>query len=441
MGYFGIVKANSGTGDVVSTYTINSQSPMFGNAGNIAMYNQAGQVISTQTNGVDVQPFVTGVDTFYYSVVVNSEQITTGVRSATGFLFNSLNNINGTSSITYKALNDTVGLATETKFAFEYYPEMGYGVGNTRQITQAAGTKIVQYGGAIHDTVCGEIYDDMLNNGNVVSASFTTWKRWAGAQPYRPYKTYMWVADQPFYPESTFTEFDTAAPTANGWENTATISLYNQFGSVVEASNAESTYSTTIYRTDYNLPIASVVDARNTECAALTGDYGFDNGWEKRGAVIQNTKTHFGENALYINNNYGPRTLKKIYQGKDYIFSAWVHVEVGTLTMGGYYKQSASGTEQRPFSIPNVMVPADTGWKKIEMRIPASKDIKSADWDMYDWHAAIFLDAQSGQAYIDDIRFYPAGAQISTNYYNAQWRTVDKVWINIYKYETGNETP
>lgn len=425
MGYFGIVKANSGTGDIVSTYAINPESPMFGNAGNIITYNTNGKTVATQESNVDVQPFISGTDTFYYTVMVNNQQTTNGVRNVTGFLLSSLNNVNGTASITYKALNDTVGLATETKFAFEYYPAMGYGTGRTGQVSQAAGTKVMRYGDdGIDDTIGGEIYDDMLNNSTVISASFTTWKRWESTQLYRPYKTYVWSAEEPFYPESSFTEFDTAAPSANGWKNTATITQYNQFGSVVEAADANNTYSTTIYRNDYNLPVASILNAKSNECAVLTGDYGFDNGWEKQGSVVQNSITHFGENALRINNANGPRNTRKIYQSKDYLFSAWVHVTSGTLIMDGYYRKSASGTEQIPFSIPNVEIKPAAGWQKIEMRIPASKDIKSADWGTYDWHATFLLTAQSGNAYIDDIRFYPVGAQVTTNYYNAKWRTV-----------------
>ena len=64
----------------------------------------------------------------------------------------------------------------------------------------------------------------------------------------------------------------------------------------------------TIYRSDYNLPMASIKDAPYNECAVFTGDYDVNdpdypgyydylNGWERQNSAIADVNTHFGEPA------------------------------------------------------------------------------------------------------------------------------------------------
>jgi hypothetical protein len=98
---------------------------------------------------------------------------------------------------------------------------------------------------------------------------------------------------------------------------------------------------------------------------------------------------------------------------------------------GNYYYLSTAQT-QKPFDYVSSQVirnpsnlavqSAETQWKLLTFLIPASKDLSAQMWSTYpNIYARIYIGSPQTTAvtaYLDDIRFYPADAFVTTTYYN-----------------------
>ena len=375
---------------------------------------------------------LTGPNDWFYKVVTKSENTIDGIKTISGMPICALNAENGLSSLTYNTNSDGKAIVSKTGFAFEFYPEMSMAQGSG-QILSAASTILYEIPG--YRANCD------LSGASVVSATFTTWVSQNG---YRPHKMYVWKASAPV-PITDFASFNINNQIANGWQLNGTIEKYNCFGSVLDASGPTGNHAATIYRSDYNLPIAKIANARYLECAAFTCDYDMDqdgyydknNGWEKSGSILSTAKTHYSNKSVYVDlpvgsNLLGPTRNVAVFPGKDYIMSAWALVESGTLEIYGDYRYRGEnedapllvGAGQKSFSVPSAKATASPNWQYIQLVIPASQDLTPADWSSNSrWAVRMYVGSPNGvKAYIDDIRFYPTDALMNTTNYDMTWR-------------------
>jgi hypothetical protein len=300
-----------------------------------------------------------------------------------------------------------------------------------------------------------KIIGDNVVNSMVIGASATTWKKFN--ETWLPEATYAWtvpLAGAGGLPDANneFVDFNFAAgvPTNDRWKFKGKVTQYNPFSQPKEAVDPLGKYATNVYGTAISLPSASIANANFYESGAFTCDYNtnedavyFDktNGWETGGAEIVTSAKHFGQACVKAVDCFGPSRNFKIEKGKDYIASAWVaskSIEDGAILCCDY----RCGPKNLVFPYPEISGYKDnnhperikaitfTGkyqtnagaWEHLEILINASEDLKNENWNDNDWFVRLFVGTKDkfnvyGTAYIDDIRFYPANAQVSTTYY------------------------
>ena len=257
-----------------------------------------------------------------------------------------------------------------------------------------------------------------------------------------------WALSNGSYYPTRYLSWDGALWALNG-ENTRR----NASGYLLESrTNAGSLPVTSVLRSDNFSPIGQVVNGKYLESAIYTCDYSanggdtnyFDlaNGWQRGGGILTSAAVHFSTKSVYVLNNFGPSRNFKIYPGKDYIMSAWVRPIVDSVLMWGDYRLIQNVDTTLPldvgafmcaFSGTPVRVKAPGDWQYIEARIHAATDITAAYWNAFPdkWCARVYVGTSPrGQAYIDDIRIYPADAQVTTTYYDSRNRVVCTVDAN-----------
>jgi len=137
--------------------------------------------------------------------------------------------------------------------------------------------------------------------------------------------------------------------------------------------------------------------------------------------------THFGQRSVYVKNAYGPTINRRIYKGKTYKFSAWVRVNTGIVYMVVERRKGLSTITENEWPILGTAKLGDvygtnisktitvtSGWKYIEVEVPTI-DLGNGDWYARMWIGNPDSDAE---VYMDDLRFYPKGALVSTFYYD-----------------------
>lgn len=159
---------------------------------------------------------------------------------------------------------------------------------------------------------------------------------------------------------------------------------------------------------------------------------------------------HFGNKGVQVTNAFGPTRAFKLEKGRDYIFSAWIKKMAGNvplqngLVMGIDYRICKSAEGVWPIELyPAPTVGADPSqvrttlpcnsqlkytqhgdWYYIELAVNAKTDIGDKWSDGYQY-AAAWVGVPNGNGshgdatvYIDDIRFYPKDALVTSTYYN-----------------------
>jgi hypothetical protein len=235
------------------------------------------------------------------------------------------------------------------------------------------------------------------------------------------------------------------------WVCTGTIDRYNTGGQPEQTTNAAGVHGTRVFRNDVVLPVGSISNASFGESGIFTGDYDaggaadpayfdYENGWQKgsayAGGVIElNTTAHFGEKSLHVRNGYAPVKSFKIDRTKDYLFSAWVRAATGTTNIRFGVELHAAdangnlGAWIAAYDFMDEGFAADE-WHFVKNRIKAS-DLAS---HMQSGHNAnevayylVWIGKNSSDAFtvdfnVDDIRFYPADAIVTTTFYDSKWR-------------------
>lgn len=328
--------------------------------------------------------------------------------------------INGLPLITSTTKGNTT-ITNEVKYSYTEYPEMNNQPGNLNMLSQQC-QKLVYNG-------------DSADINNVMGSNVTTWSSSNDASCWLPSSTFVWNVEtnDDGTPAENMVPFNFSNPSSNipnSWDYTGSITKYTQNGIKIENSDAEGIRSVSIPGYDKTKVIAEISNAKYDECAIFTCDYddGIDaayfdyfNGWEKGGTDITFLRKHFGSKSLNIQPDDEGISKNLTVSKKDYVFSCWVYsTEECNINLNIFRN---NGTEINPDkAIKSVSV---NNWIKVEREI--KKDEFSADENI-----KINVSVSgSSPVNIDDIRFHPKKAMVTTYYYDPVWKNViAKVGVN-----------
>ena len=297
----------------------------------------------------------------------------------------------------------------------------------------------------------------------VLSSQATTLSNTLGCSRWLPNQTYTWKSSLKTdgTPVLVYSDFNfTAGATNANWILTGSIDKYSATGYPLQSSNAAGLSSTIIYDNYGDMPLALVTNATFYESGVFTCDYDqnngiyfdYSNGWEHgignsansspSTSVIDATVKHFGDATVHVVNAFGPTRNVKIEKDnagniKNYELSAWVKPAAGVnlqknVVIGiDYRRQIGTGwpvnlvpaTTQAPIACSGTLTVKGNGpWYFISLTVPASTDLANQTWNP-GWYARLWVGVPNGgEIWIDDIRFAPKNAMVTSTYYDAKWR-------------------
>ena len=236
----------------------------------------------------------------------------------------------------------------------------------------------------------------------------------------------------------------------SGWLLNSVINKVDKYSRPIEVLNGKDIPMATIFHPYIQVQTGVIANARHEECGVFTCDYDDDNliyskdasgavyheedwffdkmnGWEKGlgnsfnyGYIVrlteENEMKHFGKRCVYVEYAYGPTKNFKVRGERAYEASAWVKVLQNNLKIVAEYRtENADGTLSAPIDFAVKTIPADaTKWQFVKLPVPAKYPNNSNLWIRL-W---VGNDNESVKAYIDDIRFAPADALVTTTYYD-----------------------
>ncbi|MDD5672704.1 MAG: hypothetical protein PHC61_00950 [Chitinivibrionales bacterium] len=220
------------------------------------------------------------------------------------------------------------------------------------------------------------------------------------------------------------------------WISTRIIDSIDRFSRPLTQFNGVNVPYTLVYHPLFNGVIGKIDNASAKECGVYTCDYEdlenqyfFDvpNGWQKNNCLetpdqtcdaleLVSSPVHFGNKSLHVKNCFGPTKYVQVQYNQDYVFSAWILPINGTNRV-----QFSLGVISNNLCTPTIVhdVVKDglvsDKWQLVEFKITC-----------HDFSPSTFMRIAIGtvstdagkEFYMDDIRFYPAKAQISTFYYD-----------------------
>ncbi|NLD92134.1 MAG: hypothetical protein GX639_05635 [Fibrobacter sp.] len=254
------------------------------------------------------------------------------VNSITKSSFLYYNESNGLPSEIVTRNPDGSATMTRTRFAFEYYNDMG--INNKHMLSQP----------------CQKITYGRLENQSYkpLSSSAATFKQ----DP----KTNCWLQDNNYwlnlamdnngFPEASgnYSNFNFGDVNQNSnWKFVGGNIKYDKYGSIIQTTSADGINNSVNRRNDNKMTIAKIANATYEECAVFTCDYDdkvdpdyFDkeNGWGKGAgndiglpnaeSIVCEEAKHFGNKGVKVTNAFGPTRAFKLEKGRDYIYSAWI---------------------------------------------------------------------------------------------------------------------
>ncbi len=272
-------------------------------------------------------------------------------------------------------------------------------------------------------------------------------------------KTYQW--------KTKGATFKWPVEDATNWLCKSRLSLVDRFSRGLSEVDPLGVSNSVVFHPNMNAVAATVLNSDWTEMGVFTGDYDMEdtindslhrgyfdyyNGWEKVSDTSMLTPKrqdgtymhHFGKRCLIIDNashSFGPCRNFKLEKGKNYIFSAWVCLSSGSsVSLGGDYRIAPKSAglgfpysglinygNTHPDSIHSIswsgtQTSTSHIWTHLEVLIPASTDLNNSNgyWASNDCFARVYVGvpANSGSVYVDDIRFYPTTAHVSSYYYD-----------------------
>ncbi len=292
------------------------------------------------------------------------------------------------------------------------------------------------------------------------SATVSTWAcNHNPMQAWMPCSTFIWYSDmnQSGVPVKNYQAFNFDDPKSNtaNWKYLGANKLYSNKGKVIESEkpiNGKCVYTATVFGRTSNVETATLVNCRSQEGSVFTGDYrigttagywDYENGWEKgddANVTLSNgaPAVHFGQNVIQVENDYAAGRNNRVYPGKAYVMTAWVKVTSGTLFMAaGYQCRTADNSNIWPIPGGTLnsaglepdknslsAVECASQWKLMKLLIPASKTSMMTD-NSKEYYARAWVgkgNTEGVVAYIDDVRFYPQNAMVTSTYYDQKWQ-------------------
>jgi hypothetical protein len=287
-----------------------------------------------------------------------------------------------------------------------------------------------------------------LSNPIIKTASAQTWAisqevdGWSSA--YMPYVSRLYMKCNYLWKGGNF-EWPLAS--TNNWLKGSEIAVLDRYSRSLTVKNSNGTPITTVYHPYLGSATGVIVNAMYYESSVLTGDYAdgmdpayFDkaNGWHKgtkwgTDAVIEITSTekHFGQKSIHVKDATAALNAFKIDTQKDYILSAWVKPLNGKRFIRfGVELRKANGSSVGDWIggvdlIRNDLQPGV--WQYIEHRVRASELVRHVQAG-HTVSEIAYYEVWIGQNHadrlglaefcMDDIRFYPAKALVTTSYYD-----------------------
>lgn len=289
----------------------------------------------------------------------------------------------------------------------------------------------------------------MVGPSEVRSSQVNLWRKQPIYDFFAPCSSFVWNAfcdtsGNPFR-MSPF-KYDSSASynIIRNWKYNGAVKKYNRHGIPLEKEDNSEKLSAIITGTSRKLPIGSADNCSHLELAVFTCDYKIGNsadwwdslqGWKKNSkSLLVNDSTHFGQKAIKFTQRYGVRRDNLIIPGKAYIMSAWVKVDSGLVLMKTDFRHSTTNdrdawplrTLKKADSLGMITdslrsVECAGKWKLMKIEIPVS--ITSRMDTSCDWYARAWIgepESLTGSvcAYVDDVRFQPKDAHVTTTYYD-----------------------
>lgn len=452
--------------DVITNYVFNSKNSTFDTRGCIPKFNKA--ELSTTGAGKTVYYFYNGYNSVDYNeqytlnpdyekldgIVYRTEQY-----NDNGKLLNKYENFHSIfhNSVWPEGIDDirltktitTVAGMISTKETTEF--DNANGLPTTISTTGSDGKKIIEsrtyafrhfqgmgpVGANILTPLCQDIfYEGQQDNTHVRRGQTITWDNTKYSGKWVKNKTFAWKNQN---------SFQTYWDNPNAWQPIQENSQYDSYGNLLATTiPATNVKNAIILGSKGTLPSAGVSNADYNECAILTGDYDdnpgvdsyFDdaNKWSKGGTYLTTDKKHFGTTSIKMSADcQGVSTkINGINPDKDYLFTAWVYTETNS-DQNHYISLSF---EKSPSTLP---VPEEVkftnlangssssvGWQMIKAVISEKylKGLDPAKISGTDNYLKVKLSGVSISFYVDDIRFCPKDAMVSTYYYDPLWKKV-----------------
>lgn len=333
----------------------------------------------------------------------------------------------------YKSANfrsNNKAIVSRTKFAYEVYDEM-----KERYMLNQ------QYQTVVFERPWDGI--STLNAEDIRSSQVTKWAKDPSYSFYAPCSSLVWnvKCDNAGKPVITsgYDIYDMSQPY---WDFNGTVNRYNKHGVPLEKMDKSGKVSSVFLGTPRMIPVGSADNCSYSDLAVFTGDYVIDKsgkwwdslqGWERGpGSMLVSDSTHFGQKVVLQNYGWAVRRNNTVKPGKSYIASVWVNPRTRKVVLKADFRHSTTN-DRDAYPLRNLQVADSLGiigdsvtadnsgkWKMLRIEIPSS--ITSRMNPEYDWYCNITIGApietMYARCYIDDVRFYPKDAHVTTTYYD-----------------------
>ncbi len=260
------------------------------------------------------------------------------------------------------------------------------------------------------------------NSGNDRSSIVTTWKNdWSvDYNGWEPHKIYQWKENdgEGVYnlPGFSFTYWSVdVEPTEPEWLRVLKIHDRDEHGNILKTEDAVATLTHTQWGYNEALPEMNIVNASD-------GDFGFQNlekgwqDWEQGGSGITDDLAFTGTHSAHCNETYGPTKNFLVSEGVDknktYIADGWIKRISGEAKIALSVRNS---TNDVLFSKTKIINTGDK-WQYICVEV-TSEEMDDLEGISY---IRLFcgFPYSGNEGYVDDVRFYPQNALMTTNTYN-----------------------
>lgn len=424
--YWGKVTANSATGSIITKFDLNKTNNKFGTRTSTERYNTTSKLVSSESYTYVVKSFGPSNNLWYEPVLIHTTTVNDGLSIFSGTSECAIDPQNGMASQSWVKNSDGKTLVTKRKYAYEVHTtEMG--TSGTNQLSEVASTKLIQftsYNPLVNPGACD------LSTGIVIKATYTVWSKSSAGQ-WHPSATYAWNSpmDNQGLPTTTFYDFDESQPTAHGWQLTGTIDKYDDFGNVLQASNASGVSNSIIYGTPHYLPTASIANAKYGECYFTSFEEDVPWTVDEGGSIVYATDhAKTGVKSLKISNTtpietiaYSPWKILDVglSAAKKYVFSCWVYTTGPQASI--FFATSVNGTRYETNHYESIITSATAinKWVFLQKTFEAPAGAKYFQISV----GKLTSTTAATDVYFDDVKYYPAAAMMTTTYYDPKWLT------------------